>query len=159
MNDERLRQAIELYDRFTHEGLDRRDFFARMTLIAGSAAAATCLIAATPPTPALYLGRFPAARLRSGDGERGAADPEREPEDFDRKLARQSKVANPGGRGDDDELRHDPGPLGCPPPELEAPRPLLHLDDLAILVHIQVRAPKVGQWRVCPLLDLRKKKK
>ncbi|MFN2473800.1 MAG: dienelactone hydrolase family protein [Sphingomicrobium sp.] len=42
--DERTRAAIELYDRFTHEGMDRRDFFARMTRIAGSAAAANLLI-------------------------------------------------------------------------------------------------------------------
>ena len=41
MKPEMLQQAIELYDRFTHEGMDRRDFFDRMTLIAGSAAAAT----------------------------------------------------------------------------------------------------------------------
>ena len=26
MNPEMLQQAIELYDRFTHEGMDRRDF-------------------------------------------------------------------------------------------------------------------------------------
>ena len=46
MDAGRLQQAIELYDRFTHEGMDRRDFFARMTLIAGSAAAASSLIGA-----------------------------------------------------------------------------------------------------------------
>jgi carboxymethylenebutenolidase len=46
MDAGKLQQAIELYDRFTHEGMDRRDFFGRMTLIAGSAAAATGLIAA-----------------------------------------------------------------------------------------------------------------
>lgn len=47
-----LQRAIELYDRFTHEGMDRRDFFARMTLIAGSAAAASSLIAAIAASPA-----------------------------------------------------------------------------------------------------------
>ena len=52
MNSDRLNQAIELYDRFTHEGMDRRDFFARMTVIAGSAAAATSLIAAIAASPA-----------------------------------------------------------------------------------------------------------
>ncbi|WP_294124120.1 dienelactone hydrolase family protein [Sphingomonas sp.] len=52
MDGDRLQQAIELYDRFTHEGMDRRDFFARMTLIAGSAAAATSLIAAIAASPA-----------------------------------------------------------------------------------------------------------
>jgi carboxymethylenebutenolidase len=49
---DRLQQAIDLYDRFTHEGMDRRDFFARMTLIAGSAAAASGLIAAIAASPA-----------------------------------------------------------------------------------------------------------
>jgi carboxymethylenebutenolidase len=39
------REAIELYDRFTHEGMDRRDFMARLTRIAGSAAAASLLLA------------------------------------------------------------------------------------------------------------------
>src|SRR4030095_7577180 len=52
MNTDKLQQAIELYDRFTHEGMDRRDFFGRMTLIAGSAAAATSLIAAIAASPA-----------------------------------------------------------------------------------------------------------
>ena len=51
MNDRR-QQAIELYDRFTHDGMDRRDFFARMTIIAGSAAAASSLIAAIAASPA-----------------------------------------------------------------------------------------------------------
>ena len=52
MRPEMLQQAIELYDRFTHEGMDRRDFFGRMTLIAGSTAAATSLIAAIAASPA-----------------------------------------------------------------------------------------------------------
>jgi len=52
MNSDKLQQAIELYDGFTHQGMDRRDFFARMTLIAGSAAAATSLIAAIAASPA-----------------------------------------------------------------------------------------------------------
>ena len=52
MNPDRLQQAIDLYDRFTHEGMNRRDFFGRMTLIAGSAAAATSLIAAIAASPA-----------------------------------------------------------------------------------------------------------
>ena len=35
--DEKLKQAaIELYDRFTHEGLDRRVFVSRMVALAGS---------------------------------------------------------------------------------------------------------------------------
>ena len=40
MKDQKLRAAIALYDRFTHEGMDRRDFMARLTRIAGRAAAA-----------------------------------------------------------------------------------------------------------------------
>ncbi|HYD13228.1 MAG TPA: dienelactone hydrolase family protein [Allosphingosinicella sp.] len=39
------RQAIDLYDRFTHEGMDRRVFMAKLTRIAGSAAAASALLA------------------------------------------------------------------------------------------------------------------
>ena len=52
MNSDQRQQAIDLYDRFTHEGMDRRDFFARMTMIAGSAAAASSLIAAIGASPA-----------------------------------------------------------------------------------------------------------
>ena len=52
MNPDKLQQAIELYDRFTHEGMDRRDFFTRMTLIAGSAAAASSLISSIAASPA-----------------------------------------------------------------------------------------------------------
>lgn len=52
MDAGKLQQAIELYDHFTHEGLDRRDFFARMTLIAGGTAAATSLIASIAASPA-----------------------------------------------------------------------------------------------------------
>lgn len=39
------RAAIELYDRFTHEGMDRRVFMARLTRIAGGSAAAGLLLA------------------------------------------------------------------------------------------------------------------
>ena len=52
MTDDIRQQAIALYDRFTHEGMDRRDFFARMTVLAGSASAATSLIAAIAASPA-----------------------------------------------------------------------------------------------------------
>ena len=52
VNPDKLQQAIDLYDRFTHDGMDRRDFFARMTLIAGSAAAASSLIATIAANPA-----------------------------------------------------------------------------------------------------------
>lgn len=51
MND--LRQAaIDLYDRYTHEGMDRRAFVAELTKIAGSAAAATTLLAGIATSPA-----------------------------------------------------------------------------------------------------------
>jgi carboxymethylenebutenolidase len=46
------RRAIALYDRFTHEGLDRRVFMARMVALAGSAAAAEALIGAIAASPA-----------------------------------------------------------------------------------------------------------
>ena len=51
--DEKLRQsAIELYDRFTHEGLERRQFMTEMTRIAGGAAAANLLIGSIAASPA-----------------------------------------------------------------------------------------------------------
>ena len=46
MDKDLRQQAIDLYDRFTHEGLDRRVFMARMVAIAGSAAASA---RGTPP--------------------------------------------------------------------------------------------------------------
>lgn len=45
-------EAIDLYDRFTHEGMDRRLFMQRMTAIAGSAAAAELMIASIAASPA-----------------------------------------------------------------------------------------------------------
>lgn len=45
-------EAIDLYDQFTHEGMDRRVFMARMTAIAGSAVAAEALIGAIAASPA-----------------------------------------------------------------------------------------------------------
>jgi carboxymethylenebutenolidase len=51
--DRKLKQAaIELHDRFTHEGLDRRVFMARMVALAGSVAAAEALIGAIAASPA-----------------------------------------------------------------------------------------------------------
>ena len=52
MNDEVRQQAIALYDRFTHEGIERRTFMARMVALAGSAAAAEALIATIAADPA-----------------------------------------------------------------------------------------------------------
>jgi len=52
--DPQLRQAaIALYDRFTHEGLGRRVFMARMVALAGSVAAAEALIGAIAASPAV----------------------------------------------------------------------------------------------------------
>ncbi|MGQ0659645.1 dienelactone hydrolase family protein, partial [Sphingosinicella sp.] len=44
MSEERLREAIALYDRFTHDGMDRRVFMAELTRIAGGAAAASMML-------------------------------------------------------------------------------------------------------------------
>lgn len=52
MDSESRQQAIELYDRFTHEGMDRRVFMARMAAIAGSVAAAEALVASIAASPA-----------------------------------------------------------------------------------------------------------
>jgi carboxymethylenebutenolidase len=45
-------QAIALYDRFTHEGMERRDFMARMVALVGSVAAAEALISTIAASPA-----------------------------------------------------------------------------------------------------------
>ena len=45
MSDARLDAAIRLYDRFTHEGLDRRAFMAELSKVAGGAAAASLMLA------------------------------------------------------------------------------------------------------------------
>ena len=52
MNDNVRQQAIALYDRFTHEGMERRTFMVRMVAIAGSVAAAEALIATIAADPA-----------------------------------------------------------------------------------------------------------
>ena len=53
MVDRQVRdQAIALYDRFTHEGMERRAFMARMVTLAGSVAAAEALVAAIAASPA-----------------------------------------------------------------------------------------------------------
>jgi carboxymethylenebutenolidase len=44
VDEQDRRAAIALYDRFTHEGMDRRAFMAELTRIAGGAAAATALL-------------------------------------------------------------------------------------------------------------------
>lgn len=45
-------EAIALYDRYTHEGLDRRTLMSELTRIAGSAAAASALLTAIAADPA-----------------------------------------------------------------------------------------------------------
>lgn len=52
MDDPTRQQAIDLYDRFTHEGMERRAFMAKMVKLAGSAAAAELLIAGIAASPA-----------------------------------------------------------------------------------------------------------
>jgi len=52
IDDELKARAIALYDRFTHEGSDRRRFMADMTSLAGSAAAAQMLVASIAADPA-----------------------------------------------------------------------------------------------------------
>ena len=44
--------ALALYDRYTHEGMDRRAFMAELTRIAGGTAAATALLAGIAADPA-----------------------------------------------------------------------------------------------------------
>ena len=52
MDDGLRQEAILLYDRFTHDGLDRRVFMTRMVALAGSVAAAEALIATIAASPA-----------------------------------------------------------------------------------------------------------
>lgn len=52
MTDDLKTRAIALYDRFTHEGLPRREFMSRMVALAGSAAAAEALIGSIAASPA-----------------------------------------------------------------------------------------------------------
>ena len=60
--------AIALYDRYTHEGMDRRVFMAELTRIAGGAAAANALllgIAANPAAAAIVPPDDPRLQLRT----------------------------------------------------------------------------------------------
>src|SRR4029078_10959236 len=52
MDDATRQRAILLYDRFTHEGLERRAFMAEMVKLAGGVAAAELLIAGIAASPA-----------------------------------------------------------------------------------------------------------
>jgi len=52
LDEETRQRAINLYDRFTHEGMERRAFMGEMVRIAGSVAAAELLIAGIAASPA-----------------------------------------------------------------------------------------------------------
>ena len=52
MDEQRRQQAVYLYDRFTHDGMERRAFMAEMAKLAGSVAAAELLISAIAASPA-----------------------------------------------------------------------------------------------------------
>ena len=52
MDDDLRRAAIELYDRFTHDGMDRRIFMSRMVALAGSVTAAQAVVGAIAASPA-----------------------------------------------------------------------------------------------------------
>jgi carboxymethylenebutenolidase len=52
MVDQLRAQAIALYDRFTHEGVDRRTFLAELTRLTGGSAAAAALLASISADPA-----------------------------------------------------------------------------------------------------------
>jgi carboxymethylenebutenolidase len=52
MNDDIRAAAVALYDRFTHETLDRRAFMVELTKLAGSSAAAGALLASIAASPA-----------------------------------------------------------------------------------------------------------
>jgi carboxymethylenebutenolidase len=52
VDDTTRQQAILLYDRFTHEGMERRAFMAEMVILAGSVAAAELLVAGIAAAPA-----------------------------------------------------------------------------------------------------------
>lgn len=52
MKDDLRAAAIALYDRFTHDGMDRRAFMSELTRLAGGAAAANVLLAGIAADPA-----------------------------------------------------------------------------------------------------------
>jgi carboxymethylenebutenolidase len=52
LDDGTRQKAIDLYDRFTHDGIERRAFMAEMVKLAGSVAAAEVLIAGIAASPA-----------------------------------------------------------------------------------------------------------
>jgi len=76
MDSELRRSAIALYDRFTHEGMDRRLFMRRMVALAGSVAAAEALIGSISASPAAAALTDPAdPRLIIKKGPLGFSSP------------------------------------------------------------------------------------
>jgi len=76
MTDDIRTAAIALYDRFTHEGMERREFMARMTRLAGSVAAANALIGTIAASPAAAALTDPAdKRLVIRKGPLGFSSP------------------------------------------------------------------------------------
>ena len=72
MTDSIRARAIALYDRYTHEGMDRRAFMAELTRIAGGTAAANALligIAANPAAAAIIPEDDPRLQMRALEWE------------------------------------------------------------------------------------------
>jgi carboxymethylenebutenolidase len=92
MTDDLRQQAISLYDSFTHEGMERRTFMARMVALAGSVAAAEALIAtiAADPAAAAVVAaddkRLRSVMLQAEDGFGGYAAYLSEPRSRSRKA-------------------------------------------------------------------------
>ncbi len=96
MSDEVRAAAIALYDRYTHEGLDRRAFMAELTRIAGSSAAAGALLAGIAADSA-------AAAVVASDDPRIRVSTSSEPLEGRRDMG--GYLAMPAKRPPD--LRHD----------------------------------------------------
>ena len=56
-------KLIDLYDEYTHESLDRREFLRRLSILTGSTAAAIALLPLkkTMPKPKLFQRMIPAS--------------------------------------------------------------------------------------------------
>ncbi|MFL6730378.1 MAG: dienelactone hydrolase family protein [Sphingomicrobium sp.] len=79
MDQDTRQRAITLYDRFTHEGMERRAFMAEMVKLAGSVAAAELLVAGIAASPAAAAivpeddKRLRSVMLQAEDGYAGYA--------------------------------------------------------------------------------------
>ncbi len=93
MADETRRAAIDLYDRFTHEGTNRRDFMAKLTRIAGSTAAAHLLLAD------IAAGAQAQPRVATDDHRLRVGDTEWEPRPGRRYRGYRAAPAVTNGRG------------------------------------------------------------